>query len=191
MASSVYNALVNSNMSYAISVWGANHSNLNQLFIIQKKCLRNLYSIKRISKHIPGHTKDIFNDNKILTIYNLYYYFTFLEIFKLKFYNTPEYLRDSLNIKPDNDRIILPKLSSSHYQNNFLHQGPRIWNLIIAKYRCLNISFTPKQVKRKIKEILLQMQSYSTINHTSDWLPVNNNIETYINQIKNDPYYTK
>ena len=175
-------------MSYAISVWGANHSSLNPLFMIQKKCLRNLFGIKRISKHIPGHTKNTFNNYKILTIYNLFYYFTFMEIFKLKLYNVPEYLRLILNISLNNVRLTLPKLSLNHYQNNFLHQGPKVWNVITSNYTILETP-RPKQVKNKLKHILLLMQSYTSNNLDHEWLPSNNNLEVFINQSKLDPYY--
>ena len=67
LTTSVYNALVNSQLSYAISVWGADESGnkLKPLFTIQKRCLRNLFGIKNDSKYIRGHTKNTFNENKI------------------------------------------------------------------------------------------------------------------------------
>ena len=62
MKSSVYNALVNSQLPYAISVWGGNASGdrLQPLFTLQKRALRNLYGLRRVSKHIKAHTKLIF-----------------------------------------------------------------------------------------------------------------------------------
>ena len=40
LRSSVYNALINSHLSYAISVWGygASESKLKLLFVLQKQC---------------------------------------------------------------------------------------------------------------------------------------------------------
>ena len=75
LRSSVYNALVNSHLSYAISVWGygASESKLKQLFVLQKQCLRNLFKIRKVSKYIKGHTKPIFDENRILTVHNLYH----------------------------------------------------------------------------------------------------------------------
>ena len=85
LKSSVYNAIVNSQMSYAISVWGGTVTNdkLQPLFRLQKRALRNLYSIKRISKFIRGHTKDVFLRHIILTIYNVYNYMCIINMCKL------------------------------------------------------------------------------------------------------------
>ena len=59
LRSSVYNALVNSHLSYGISVWGssANQTKLNNLFVLQKKAIRNLFGIKKNPKML----KDILN----------------------------------------------------------------------------------------------------------------------------------
>ncbi len=73
---SVYNAIVNAQFSYAIPVWGsfASNDSLNSIFLLQKRALRNFFSIKRVSKHIRGHTKPTFNKHGILSIYNVYNY---------------------------------------------------------------------------------------------------------------------
>ena len=67
LKNSVYNAIINSQMSYAISVWGGSlcGDKLNRLFMIQKRSLRNLFSIKRVYKFIRGHTKDVFSAQNI------------------------------------------------------------------------------------------------------------------------------
>ncbi len=60
-------------MSYAISVWGSysNVDRLKPLFMLQKRALRNLYGIRRVSKHVKGHTKLIFAKQNILAVYNI------------------------------------------------------------------------------------------------------------------------
>ena len=75
MYSNIYYALVNSQLNYGITLCGSkgSTSRLSSLFSAQKKCIRTLYRIKRISKNIPGHTKTTFNNNNIPTIHNLYY----------------------------------------------------------------------------------------------------------------------
>ena len=57
-------------------------SRLSSLFSAQKKCIRTLYRVKRISKNIPGHTKATFKNNNILTVHNLYYVNILTETFK-------------------------------------------------------------------------------------------------------------
>ena len=59
---SVYYALVNSQLIYGISLWGSagSPSNLSALFAAQKKTLRAILRIPRLSRYCPGHTKQIF-----------------------------------------------------------------------------------------------------------------------------------
>ena len=72
------------NLSYAISVWGGSLAGdkIKPLFVLQKRALRNLWSIKRESTYVKGHTKPLFQKYKILTVYNLYNYMTVLNLGK-------------------------------------------------------------------------------------------------------------
>ena len=83
MLLSVYYALVNSQLMYGISIWGSGGSisNLCCLFSAQKKCLRSLFRVKRISILCPGHTKSTFTAYNILTVHNLYFYSVLTSIF--------------------------------------------------------------------------------------------------------------
>ena len=71
----VYFALIDSQLIYGISIWGSAGSttNLATLFSAQKKSIRTLFRIPRISKNCPGHTKSFFISKNILTVHNLYY----------------------------------------------------------------------------------------------------------------------
>ena len=65
-------------------------SRLSSLFSAQKKCMRTLYRVKRISKNIPGHTKATFNNNSILTTcIMLTFQQKHLNIFTLTVYLSP------------------------------------------------------------------------------------------------------
>ena len=70
MLRNVYYALVNSQLMYGISIWGSGGSisNLCCLFSAQKKCIRSLFRVKRISIMCPGHTKSTLTTYKILTL---------------------------------------------------------------------------------------------------------------------------
>ena len=83
MLLSVYYALVNSQLMYGISIWGSGGSisNLCCLFSAQKKCIRSLFRVKRISILCPGNTKSTFTAYKILTVHNLYFYSVLTSIF--------------------------------------------------------------------------------------------------------------
>ena len=77
---SVYFALINSQLIYGISIWGSAGSttNLATLFSAQKKSIRTLFRIPRISKNCPGHTKSFFISKNILTfIIHLQHYLVF------------------------------------------------------------------------------------------------------------------
>ena len=156
---SVFNALVNSHLSYAIEIWGcaANEYKLKPLFVIQKRCLRNLFKIKRSSKIIKGHTKSTFNDNEILTVYNLYYYFILCNIFKIRINKKPVCLYNILQMH-QKERLILPLLKSNYLQNNFFYQGPKLWNQFYPnlKDKEHNLPPTITKLKNKLKNSYLE-----------------------------------
>ena len=186
---SVYNALVNSHLSYAISVWGngANVIKLKPLFVLQKKCLRNLFKIRRESKLIRGHTKSTFNENKILTVHNLYTYFTLTSVASLHLRKNPIYLYDLLKIEESKHRMFIPLLSTNHYQNNFLYQGPKLWNLVVPfiKDKKFNLPLTLSAFKYRFKKFILRMQTDEPVN---EWVNTNFSVEMFITKSKNDPY---
>ena len=191
---SVYNAIVNSQLSYAIPVWGgfANHDSLRPLFVLQKKALRNLFCIKRESKHVPGHTKSSFNHYRILTVYNIYNYMTILHIAKIIALREPEFLCRLLQLDPVNgrsSRIYQPKLNLSHYQNNFCYQGPKNWNIICSSDSCCKHITTAPSIncqKSRLKNLFLKVQSYGD---KIEWLPLNKSLDLYLTAVKFDPYY--
>ena len=198
MKSSVYNALVNSQLTYAITVWGGNATGdrLKPLFTLQKRALRNLYGLRRVSKHVKAHTKPIFKENNILTVYNLYNYMTILEIGKLKYNYTPKYLCNILKIHENpirnkyGNRLFLPKFNCNHYQNNFCYQAPKLWNLLDSSQSyCNNVTNFSNILflKKKIKSFLLDMQSY---HDEINWHSANYRISTYLAAVKNDPQFS-
>ena len=190
----VYNSIINSQLSYGISVWGAysNIDRLKPLFILQKKALRNLFSIRRVSRFIRGHTKLIFRDYNILTVYNIYNYMTLLSIDKLFKLQEPKYLCEilQLNNKDNNsrnNRIYLPLFKSTHYQNNFCYQGPSLWNLLSSHATiCNNITKSPsmKTMKTRLKKFLIRMQTYGVDDNDESWYETNKSISLFLNTIK-------
>ena len=114
-----------------------------------------------------------------------------MEIYKLLIYKIPLCLHTILGLNDINSRIILPNLYLTHYQQGFSYQGPRLWNLIRSNLRetFLNCKFTT--VKYKLKKLLLRMQFYSAnSNNAENWIPANFNLETFLTQVKKDPYNT-
>ena len=89
-------------LSYAIPVWGGftSYDSLKPLLFLHKRALRNLFCIRWVSKHIPGHTKSVFNDVKILTwsMYEIFNYMTLLHLAKLITFHQPDVLGDLLKL---------------------------------------------------------------------------------------------
>ena len=128
--------LVNSQIMYRISVWGSGGSlsNLSTLFAAQKKAIRNLFNIPGISRHCPGHTKGCINENKILTVHNLYFASVLNNLFLALYSNPPKpiinQIKPHLSIRND-DYFILPKLKLTTLQKNLPYIGLKIWDCFI------------------------------------------------------------
>ena len=190
----VYNAIINSQLSYAIAVWGAfkTHDSLKPLFVLQKRALRNLFSIKRESKFVKGHTKNKFNELRILTVYNLYNYATLLHLIKLLIFKKPVYLFELLelhNVKEEKRKRITPlNLKLSHYQNNFCYQSVKLWNnLCSSPSQCDSITCAPTLscLMSRLKNFIRKAQLFGDVN---SWIPINNSLELYLEAMKNNPY---
>ena len=101
---------------YGISVWGSGGSlsNLSTLFAAQKKVIRTLFNIPRISRYCPGHTKGCINENKLLTVHNLYFASVLNNLFLALYSNPPKPIINQIkpHISTRNDNyFILPKLN--------------------------------------------------------------------------------
>ena len=197
LKTSVYNAIVNSQMSYAITVWGGTVTGdkLKPLFMLQKRALRNLFSIRRVSRFVKGHTKSIFHKYNILTIYNIYNYMTILSIGKLLKLNEPVFLCKVLMInvpsRTNSNRIYVPKFNRNHYQNSFCYQGPKYWNLLTSSTSYSNnVTDAPSlnSMKSRLKSFLIKMQVYGS---ETEWTDANKVISSYFSAIKADPHFVK
>ena len=198
MKNSIYNAVVNSHLSYGISIWGGSAAGdkLNPLFVLQKRALRNLFGIKRVSKFVRGHTKQVFGTFNILTVYNIYNYMTVINYGKLIFQQKPSFLCKILNIDKfidmPNSNAYLPKLNTNHLQNNFCYQGPKLWNLLKSSAEtCNKITDSPNMntLRFRLKSFLLKMQCYGPVKNDQNWYKFNSSINEFLITIKNDPYY--
>ena len=192
LGTTIYNAIVNSQISYAIAVWGGRESDLQKLFLLQKRALRNLFGIKKVSKFVRGHTKQVFHSHKILTVYNIYNHATFLNFAKMIFNKEPEYLCKLLNIYDPimsrNNRIFQPSLSLEHYKINFCYSAPKLWNAMCNSMdECKKITAAPtiSCLKGRLKKFLLNMQVYGD---TFEWIKANKILIIYLNILKSDPY---
>ena len=74
----VYISLVQPYLMYCIPLWGAvfHHPLLQKLFVLQKKCIRIVSRKTMKIDHKFQHTKPMFFRLKLLTLFNLFTYFT-------------------------------------------------------------------------------------------------------------------
>ena len=128
--------------------------------------------------------------HRILTVYNIYNYMTLLQLAKLIRLNEPLILCDLMRLtsaENRNNRIYLPKLNLSHYQNNFCYQAPKLWNLLCSSPNySSSITMAPslKCQKSRLKSLLLKVQSYG---NDLDWVSINKSLELFLNAMKQNP----
>ena len=192
---SIYHTLFESHLTYCISVWGgAAKTHLDKLFRTQKHCMRllfgdsELYYNKLKTADIDGselysvgdqkldvnfyckeHTKPLFKLHDILTVHNIYKYYTSLEMVKILKHRTPLLMYEQFKLsKRNNETLVI----LGTYSNQFMYNGPQIWNSIIKviapKLSLRNIIINI--FKSKLKKYLLQIQSSLD---TDTWLPQN------------------
>ena len=131
MLRNVYYALVNSQLMYGIIIWGSGGSisDLRCLFSAQKKCIRSLFRVKRISIVCPGHTKSTLTTHKILTVHNLYFYSVLTSIFSSLYSCPPQPIVDQ--VKPHLSKrkeayFILPLVRLSNHHKNMPYVGLKL-----------------------------------------------------------------
>ena len=185
---SLYHTLFESHLSYGITVWGGSSVNsLNNLFLLQKKCIRILFGNKDVynqkfktcarSRSFPNqklgaefyikeHSKPLFRDNSILTIHNLYCYHTLIVLFKTLKLRTPYSLYSCFNLSNRKSTLII----TSQFSNNFVHNSSTLWNKIRVVLDITDFSHSISTVKSKIKANLHKTQN---LGDEIEWSPEN------------------
>ena len=184
----VFNALVQSHLSYGILVWGSSPATnkLNKLFINQKKALRNVFGVRRVNKHQHGNTKRVFNENNVLTVYGLYYKFILAEGFRIMNADGyPTLLRKHFQTSDVNKkRFICPRLYYKDNMHNMLYAVPRIWNAIINSSHFSGNFRTMSSFNNKAKQFILMYQSHGSNN---TWEPSNLDAHTFLVTASKNP----
>ena len=149
-------SLFKSHINYRISSWrGVSESKLQNIFAVQKRCIRLLFG-KKFSFHHAGyyetcarlrsykeqmtpknycleHTKPIFNEHNILNLSNLYVHQTFMSVFKIMKEHTPISVYNMFNLSQRNNLVNLRSIHLKISQNNFVNQCSLLWNRFIGK----------------------------------------------------------
>lgn len=143
-----YHAFVQSRLKYGIIFWG-NSVEVQRIFVLQKRCLRNIFKMKRRES-----CKQIFKKQKILTLTCLYIYDSAAFIFENKClfetYSHTHNTRYKENFKPE-------MTNYSYIQNNVQHCAVKIWNKLPQAVRN-----RPKRLfKLQLKQYLLDKAYYT------------------------------
>ena len=78
----IYTAIVQPYLNYCISLWGYSltSKSMNRLFVLQKNCIRIVTGKTAKENGMFKHTKPMFQSLNVLTVFNLYVYFTASEL---------------------------------------------------------------------------------------------------------------
>ena len=151
--------------------------------------------------HELEHTKPIFTQLKLLTVYNLYNYHVGIETFNIIKFRRPYSIFEKLKVSNRNTLLLIqPRIRLSIRANNFVYKSASIWNAVMPNiFEKVPLNFNGLQVpgsvpgsditisitcvKNKLKKILLYIQA---LGHTFEWDPRNHEIETY-----NGPSWTR
>ena len=101
------------------------------------------------------HSKPLFNDYSILTLFNLYNYHTTVEVFKILKYRTPISLYLLFTTSHRKDTLLITP-SSSH---DFVHRSSTLWNLVRQKFKIFEFSLISIGIlKTQSKSFMLNCQ---------------------------------
>ena len=119
---------------YCIPLWGAvfHHPLLQKLFVLQKKCIRIVSRKTMKIDHKFQHTKPMFFRLKLLTLFNLFTYFTGCIAMGLLKERIPVDVYHRFSISSRSCRLLYPKFSMSKTKNNdFVFNASKILNYLL------------------------------------------------------------
>lgn len=177
----IYNSFVQSHLNYCSLIWGTcAKSNLNKLFTAQKKAVRGVMPGFATNYYkdgkLPTHTKQFFNDYKLLTVHNIV--LKNIIVFFSKLYQSPESLPQTIQqlIPPDAPTPSAPvdytsswyETYNSHpYNKSIFFKGPILYNDIVNSNPELNLpAISHVTVKNRTKKYLLNIQKTGD---TEEW----------------------
>ena len=173
----LYHTLFESHLTYCISVWGGSPlCKTSKIWTSQKRCLRLLFGDKEayldkfrtavrarpISNQLLGedfykreHTKPLFNKYNILTLRNLYTYYTYMELFKILKLRDPITIFEEFVTSQRKPTLLINKAPA----DNFVSRSTKIWNIITPKLKLKDFSHKINTTRNRLKNALLKLQS--------------------------------
>ena len=84
--------------------------------------------------YVREHTKPLFNKHKVLSIFNLHTYHTFIDTFKILKTRTPVSLYNlfSQGCRDANFLLLVPRVALDVSKYNFVFKACKIWNSLIS-----------------------------------------------------------
>ena len=139
----------NSVLAYCLPLFGGmGIGYIKDLQIMQNKAARIVTSMPPRSER-----KIMFNKLGWLTINQLVFYHTVIQVFKIRSNSEPEYLAAVLKHDNRNRRILIPNLDLRIAQDSFTVRGAQSWNLLPPSIREQGrISTFKKLVKKWVQE---------------------------------------
>ena len=174
----IYNALIQPYLIYCVSIWGFSlkSARMSKLFILQKKCVRIVVGKTDKINGIFYHTKPIFTNLRILTIFNLYTFFTAVEGMKILKTSSPKFLMDNFGVSERSDLLILPKFNFESFKaKSFIFNSSKILNYLLGNDIPYMNVISDSVFKSRLKFHLLTLQGQSRAGD-DDWLPCNHDI---------------
>lgn len=145
-----YYAYVESRLRYGIIFWGGT-SHINKIFVLQKKCLRNILNIKQTVS-----CKPIFIERKILTLISHYIYESVVFVVR----NTSLFAnhdRNHIHNTRNKNDLLNIKTSFTFIQKNMPYTTIKIYNKLPHTLR----NGTIKELQTNLRAILVKKAYYT------------------------------
>ena len=178
MYKNIYHTLFESHLAYGITVWGGvSNKKLENLFKLQKKCMRILFGDKEayldkfktcartreLEQQKLGanfyrreHTKPLFNAQSLMNVKNLYAYHCGNEMFKILKFRTPICMFELFRLSNRTGRETL--LLSPSPSNSFLYHGCLVWNVVRDLVKLYDFNSKNLTIKSDLKKKILEIQ---------------------------------
>ena len=186
----LYHTLFESYLSYGISAWGgAKTSKLQPIFKVQKKVLRVIFGDREkfldkfktcvrarpfeeqklaATFYIKEHSKPLFNEHKIMTLQNLYFYHSCCEVFKIFKYFSPLPLHELFNFSARSHKCLY--INTPHPSDSFEYRASVMWNSARLILNIPDTSMSVSVFKTQLKKFLAEKQ---TLGDDVDWIDSN------------------
>ena len=155
----IYNALIESHLTYGITLWGHTYkSHLRQIATQQKKSLRFISNTT-----YNAHTDPLFESSKILKLNDLIKLHTLLYMHRIIRNSAPPEIaklfpnRNQTSIMETRQpNIQIPRFNKSSHQNSILFQGPKLLTYL-PQFIKNKLQFSSSALKKNYKQHLLSL----------------------------------